>query len=31
MNNFKLSILFVLQRNRTNNKRKCPISVELHF
>ena len=31
MNNFKLSILFVLQKNKTNNKRKCPIKCRITF
>ena len=31
MNNFKLSILFVLQKNKTNNKRKYPIKCRITF
>ena len=31
MNNFKLSILFFLKKNKTNNKRKCPIKCRITF
>ncbi|WP_339663168.1 Arm DNA-binding domain-containing protein [uncultured Polaribacter sp.] len=31
MNNFKLSILFVLQKIKTNKKGQCPIKCRITF